>query len=76
MRSRLPKNDGRLRVWIPEEDRWIRSALEERMSVRERSLGVPSSVSNEAYLVLKQALEKKYGPKTKEVVADSVQGEG
>ncbi len=64
-----PDNAGRLRIWIPVEDRWVQEALRHRATLREARQGVPSSVSREVLLILKNSLswyEKEKVDATKE----------
>lgn len=56
MKGRKRPNEGRLRVWLPEQSRWVREALAHSAHMREAVEGVPSSISAEALRILERAL--------------------
>lgn len=68
MRKRLKDNEGRFRLWIPKQKRWIREALSHIVSMRESQEGTPSSISMEALRILERALEPFMGRKSKKII--------
>ena len=54
--DRMEHNDGRLRVWLPKDKRWIREALAHVVNMRELA-GTPSSISNEVVMMLEEKLK-------------------
>lgn len=56
MTTRKSHNDGRLRIWLPEDKRWIRDALAHVEALNEHR-GFPSSISATAVSILEKELE-------------------
>lgn len=68
MNKRSEKNEGRLRVWLPESKRWIREALEHLSTYREAHDSIPSSVSLEVVNILERELCSFMGRRRKKIL--------